>query len=86
MAYRAEVDEAEREAAEAAQKAADEAAAQAAADQAEAARRAEAEAEAADRRRRWQEMTQRLDGELEKQHRYVKDYGVTQPGGYRSQS
>ena len=57
MAYRAEVDEAEREAAEAAQKAADEAAAQAAADQAEAAKRAEAEAEAADRRRRWQEMT-----------------------------
>lgn len=64
LAYRAQVDEQQREVAEI-----DEAARQ-------------AEAEAAERRRRWDELTGRLDTEQARQAELVRAYGVTQPGGF----
>lgn len=80
LAYRAEVDEQQRERAEA--EAARQAEEQA---EAEAARLAEAEAQAVlERREKWDQLTGRLDGELERQAQYVRDYGITQPGGYRT--
>lgn len=69
LQYRDEVDEAERDAAAAAE-----------------AERQAAEAELADarqRRARWEALTGRLDGDLERQAQLVADYGITQPGGYR---
>lgn len=84
LAYRKEVDEAQ--AAEAEANAAQ--AAQAAeAERAEAAmaaeaRRAEAEVEAAaERRRKFNELAGRLDGDLARQRELVAKYGFTQPGG-----
>lgn len=73
LAYRAEVDDAQRAQAE-----------QAKADDEER-RRREAEAAAlVERRRRWAELTGRLDAEQERQAQLVRDYGITQPGGYRT--
>lgn len=77
LAYRAEVDEVQREEAEAA-------AAKNAQDAALAAeaRKAEAEVEAAaERRRRFNELAGRLDTDLQRQGELVKQYGFTQPGG-----
>jgi HK97 family phage prohead protease len=91
LAYRAEIDAEQRERAEAAAAAeAQRQAQQRAADAeatalAEETKRAEAEADAAaERRRRWDEMTGRLDGDLERQAQYVRELGVTQPSGYRT--
>ena len=69
LAYRAEVDEQERDAAAAAQ-----VARQIAEDEAEATRQ---------RRARWEALTGRLDGDLERQGALVVEYGITDPGGYR---
>lgn len=75
LAYRAEIDE------QAAAEAAEEAAREVVRAGAE---RADADAEAAlERRRRWDELTGRLDSELERQRQYVRTYGITQPGGPR---
>jgi HK97 family phage prohead protease len=96
LAFRNEMDEIQREQAaeeEAARAAAEaEAQQQAEAEAAEAAaaaeahQRAEAEVEAAaEKHRRWEEMRDRFDGDLDKQKQYVRDYGITQPGGLGSQ-
>ncbi len=80
LAYRAGLDEEQRERAEAEQ-------ARQAAEAAEAAEhaRVEAEAQAAiEKRERWEQLTGRLDGDLERQAQYVRDYGITQPGGYQT--
>jgi HK97 family phage prohead protease len=68
LAYRAQVDEETREAAEAERKA-------------EAERQA-AEAEAEARRQRWEQLTGRLDQEKARQVELIKAYGITQPGGF----
>jgi HK97 family phage prohead protease len=87
LAYRAEADEEQKEQAEQAEaekaRLAEEEKQRAEAD--EELKRAEASAEAAaERKRRWDELTSRVDPELERQQRLVRDYGITQPGGYRT--
>lgn len=80
LAYRAGLDEEQRERTEAEQ-------ARQATERAEAAEQArvETEAQAAlERRERWERLSGRLDGDLERQAQYVRDYGITQPGGYRT--
>lgn len=80
LAYRAGLDEEQRERAEAQ-------AAREAQEQAEATERARVEAEAqaaVERRTRWDQLASRLDGDLERQAKYLHDYGITQPGGYRT--
>jgi HK97 family phage prohead protease len=64
LAYRAEVDEQQREEAELA----------------EAVR--QVEAETAERRRRWEELTGRLDAEKVRQDELMRAHGVTRPGGF----
>lgn len=86
LAYRAEVEEQEREAAEAAAAAEAERVAAEEAAAAEAAERQRVEAaaeEAAERRRAWDEMTARLDRERMKQEQLIHEYGVTVPGGWK---
>ena len=90
LAFRAEADELAKEEAAAAEAAqAEEAAKQAEADaealaSAEERRRVEAAAEAAEaRHRRWVELTDRIDGEMDRQKRYLADLGLTVPGGFK---
>lgn len=85
IAYRTEVDEERRAEAEAAAAAdAERQAREAEAAQVAAALVAEADA-ALERRQRWEELTGRLDGERAKQEQLVRDYGITQPGGFHRQ-
>jgi HK97 family phage prohead protease len=73
LAYRAEIDAQQAEQSEVDTKA-----------EADAARQAELEAQvqaSEDRRRRWDELTTRLDSEKERQDQLIKQYGFTQPGG-----
>jgi HK97 family phage prohead protease len=80
LAYRAGLDEEQRERAEAD-------AARLATEQAEATERARVEAEAQvaiERRDRWNQLTGRHDELEARQAQYVRDYGITQPGGYRT--
>ncbi len=85
LAFRSDVDEFARAEAERKQREdaeAQQAAAEAQAAQEEAARlEAEAEATAA-KRARWEELTGRLDADLDRQKQLVRDYGITAPGGY----
>jgi HK97 family phage prohead protease len=88
LAFRQAVDDEAREAAEAEAKQAQEAAEREAAEAAEAERERAAALsaeEATERRRRWEELAGRLDGEKVKQASLVRTYGVVQPGGYRRQ-
>lgn len=85
LAYRAELDSEQRAQAEAAAQAeAERQAAEAAeAEERERAEREAKDAEEAERRRaEWNELTERLPSEVEKQQQLVREYGVTQPGGY----
>ena len=90
LAYRHEVDEAQREQSEAEQAAEAEAQAQAEAQaaqdaaDAEARQRVEDAATAlAERKRLWDEMTARTPAAVEKQQEYVRDFGLTKPGGWQ---
>jgi HK97 family phage prohead protease len=83
LAFRSEVEQAEREQTESQEaqeaKAAAEAAEVAAQEEAKAKVEAAAEA-AAERRRKWDELSSRVDVELAKQEELVKQYGVVRPG------
>jgi len=90
LAYRHEVDEAQREQSEADQAAAAEAEAAAAAKaeqdaaDAEARQRIEDAATAADeRRRKWAELTADIPELAERQDDYVREFGLTKPGGWQ---
>jgi HK97 family phage prohead protease len=92
LAFRSELDEEQREQAEATATAEAERLAKEATEDAEAAalaeehERAEREVElAAERRRRWDELSARAVIEAAKQDELVKQYGVTLPGGFRRQ-
>jgi len=88
LAYRSEMDEQQREQAErdAAEKVEREAAEAAEAEkQAERDRVAAEAEEAAERRREFEKLAARADEEVAKQQQLVREYGVTQPGGFRRQ-
>jgi HK97 family phage prohead protease len=78
IAFRSEADEAARQQAEREAEEAAERQRQADEEEAERQRQATAEAEAADRRARWNEMTERYDRDVTKQGELVRNYGVTQ--------
>jgi HK97 family phage prohead protease len=86
LAYRTEQDDLARLIAEQHEREEAEARQKAEAEAAEAAERKRVEAEAqlsADRRRRFQELSGRLDSKMTEQKQLVEQYGVTSPGGFR---
>jgi hypothetical protein len=86
LAYRGEVEDQERAQAEAQARedAERQASEQSETEKREALERAAVEAaEAEERRREWDAMASRADVEAEKQKALVREYGVTQPGGWR---
>jgi HK97 family phage prohead protease len=87
LSYRAAADEQQQEqAAEQQRQAAEDAERVAAEEAARLAAEAEAaaDAEAAERRRAWNELSERLPAEQERQKQLVREYGVTKPGGMGS--